>query len=114
MKTYVKCFAVVEACLVVLPCAAWWGVMWGWPSPAGRILYKMSFYFVPAALCFRSGFGSVKGIIMPHGALDWLVVIGTYSVVSLMIALICLGLMKATRRGTQNTTLVGRGSRLNI
>ena len=102
MKKFVKWFLVAEACLVVFPCALWWGVMWCWPFPAGRILYKISFYFLPAAFCVRSGFGNVTGIMMPRGALGWLAVVGTYTLLSLAIALIALGIQRAGNKGPQN------------
>jgi hypothetical protein len=109
MKAFTKYFAIAEAAVVFLPCLVWWAVMGvNLLFPVGRLLYKLSFYFIPANLLLQSGFASVAGIIMPRSLLGWFTVIITYTVPSLAIALLAAGITHLRQRKTsQNITLEG-------
>jgi len=102
MKTFAKFFLIAESCLLVLPCALWLGVLHlNTVIPCGPALYKLSIYFIPAAL-IRSGFGKVKGIMMPCNPMDWLVVIAFYTIISLGMAILATIITKLAITGTQN------------
>jgi hypothetical protein len=106
MKQFAKYFVIAEACLLVLPCAIWWGLICGnWSFPIGHIIHKLSYYFMPAVVLAPSEFCPVKGTFMPHGFLGWSIVVGIYSILSFSIALIVARIKNLNIKGTQNMEL---------
>jgi len=104
MKTFTKHFTAAAAVLLLVPCVTWWTVVLiNHLIPAGRVLYKLSVYFIPPYLIIESGFQPVCGILMPRGHVGWLATVATYATLALAISFIGVGIKQRTTRGRRTT-----------
>jgi len=110
-----KRFAILEACLVLLPCGVWWiaaGLTHALPDTAGMfslaIFFVCSFYFLPACFIAPSLFESAVCMMRPEGVLGWTLVVTVYSVLAIGIA--AVSSYVSNRKKMQNNQIQNIGT----